>query len=308
MYSCGSALNGIYQEKFLGDIDINNVNTFIEEKIINYTTRNNKTYANHIARLGNYFNIIDGVHNNTYHIVAVNWLENTGTQDTTWATNDNYLILPTSMLSHVSTSSETPRYLPMNSTSTTGVSQNPLNPLYEITQGVETPGYQGYYGSDMNQIYLPIIANNLRSVLGNHMRQYKSALTQSIDLTSAKNRGNSDTFGSVSTQYVESSNISAWSWQSVYLRLLSEYEVIGAPIYSAVGTDFTSYQKLPIYNFIGPMHHYISTSTPYASRYGFWFNTISSNKAFSYYTANNAISTKGAGEVAIGVKPLIMLA
>ena len=176
----------------------------------------------------------------------------------------------------------------MNSTNTTGVSQNPLNPLYEITQGVETAGYQGFYGSDMYQIHLPVIANNMRNLLGDHMLRFSNLITNSVNMNTP------------SASYSKMNGASSgWNFYNTYITLISEIEVYGCNVWSSSGYDTgIQNEKLPLFNFINQVK--IIRSDP-------WLRNVASGSHFasaSYVGSSGLSSASGTSHV---IKPIILL-
>ena len=216
--------NGIYKDKYLGQCTSNNALEFITS--LGIGTARSDVY------LGANFDIIDGVYNKKWMIVAFGY-------DSTINGNKLYITLMPRQYAFT---------LPMNSTNTTGVSQNELNPLYndrtdpetgEIipgTHGVETRGKQGYYGSDMYQIHLPEIANNLSSILGDHLLDNKYLISDTINL-------NPQDLNITKT-------VTNVAWRSAKAILPTEIQLHGAPVYSIYNDTGNDCSRLPIFNFV----------------------------------------------------------
>lgn len=134
----------------------------------------------------------------------------------------------------------------MNSTNTTGVSQNPLNPLYATTQGQEMAGYQGYYGSDMNQIIIPQIYEDLYPFFKDYIKTNLSyILSDTVDLTAPS--FNSESIGRCSGSSYKILN---------GIVLPSEQEVFGYSIFTSnPSLECTSPSKLALFNFLSTGHY-----------------------------------------------------
>ena len=113
---------------------------------------------------------------------------------------------------------------PMNSTGTTGVSQNPDNPVGSSAEAGNRKG--GYLGCDLRQLVLPKYATALATVFGTHLLSYRSV------------------FDKATTLEVVSSGYTGWSgasseieWTTSILELLNENQVFGSNIFSSSGVN-----------------------------------------------------------------------
>ena len=175
----------------------------------------------------------------------------------------------------------------MNSTATTGVSQNSNNPLYATTGGNETAGYQAYYGSDMAQITMPTVEANLATVLGSHLLQRDIFCPNTINASLPSMAGAGLTGAST-----------GWNWYPVKASLLTENQVYGSAVTSSSYYDVGDGNvKLPIFNF----EHF----TP-ASRTSFWLRVVSTSEKFSnaggWGDVNNAPANSS-----LGIFPMIVI-
>lgn len=214
--------------------------------------------------LGDYFQIKDGTYNN-YWMVAGFGTEIRNGASGVLTNNHHVTLIPTT---YVTTAK-------MNSTSTTGVSQNPDNPFYSITGGTETAKYQGYRGSDMAQITLPAIDAALQNVLGTHLLERNVFMTDTINasIPSAAGTGlNGAATGA--------------GWYKAKSALMSEVQIFGS---TAAGSSYLDVgegkEKLPIFNFIN--------YGIYIGRH-LWLRAVSSAANFAFMSSDGVPYTFGA--------------
>lgn len=270
----GVGRNAFYRGKDLGTITSANIDEFITSHKIN--TGEFKDLG-----LGDYFKIEDGVHDTIWMIAGFDLYYNLGQN---YALGHHIALIPRTYLNKMNGNSEN---CPMNSTNTTGVSKNQNNPLYETTQGSETGGYQAYYGCDMNQIYLPAMAENLKNALGSHLLKTDWVVSNGMNLSGIGKAGLAGfptTTGSVN------------NGNCCYAILPSEYEIMGSEILSC-GLQDVGYnsKKLPVFNFISSVHF---------NRKAFWTRSISSNYTFVFVGYTGACGNGGAS-MALPTRPLI---
>jgi hypothetical protein len=133
----------------------------------------------------------------------------------------------------------------------------------------------GYLNSYMHQILLPHYAESLSTVLNNHLLSHRSLLSNAV--TDGASSG--------------------WSWATVRLQLMTEQQVYGSRIWSSspydVGID---YEKLPIFNFINPVHF---------GRSDFWIRTVASETQFALCPTTGFAATANATGSS-HVRPIIL--
>lgn len=258
----------------------------MSEKIFN--SNYNNAYSRYRARIGNFFTLNDGVYDTVWIIAAISRYYTKSDV----AIGENYIVIPRSYLKNVNPNKDygasDVNAIIMNSTSTTGVSKNPLNPLYETTQGEEIEGYQGYYGSDMNQIFLPSYAVNLHNILGNHMIQFRLSMSSGVDLHAS----------STGASWWEGASISM-SYSDIYLALMNEIEVYGANVFSSSGYDTgMGCSKYPLFNFVNNVHF---------GRNSCWLRSVASRSRFCCASGAGLASSYGAADPYRMVRPFMLI-
>jgi hypothetical protein len=144
----------------------------------------------------------------------------------------------------------------------------------------------GYYGSDMHQITLPCYAKSLKTALGNHLLSHKTWLTTTVN-TSAPSMAGAGMTGAAS----------ASAWETTELQLMNEVQLYGSAVWSSSAYDVgVDNEKLPVFNFISPVHF---------DRYTFWLRSVVSSTYFAgcYYYGHARYS--GASD-AYSVRPIIV--
>lgn len=120
----------------------------------------------------------------------------------------------------------------------------------------------GYYGSDMHQITLPCYAKSLKTMLGNHLLSHKTWLTTTVN-TSTPSMAGAGMTGAAS----------ASAWETTELQLMNEVQLYGSTVWSSsvydVGVDN---EKLPVFNFINPVHF---------GRLTFWLRSVVTSTNFA---------------------------
>lgn len=283
--------NGIFNYKKLGVFNSSNIESLFTDYL-----------SNENGRVGYYFTLQDGVHNCDWMIAGINSYFNMANQS---MIGEHYVVITKNILNNANPNSQygtTASYMPMNSTSTAGVSQNELNPLYNDridpdtgetipgTHGVETAGKQAFYGSDMYQLHIPMYINNMRGLLGNHMMQFNDAVSCTLNMT-ASSSGFSNWPGAVE----------AMLWNYSYMTLMSEIQVYGANVFSSSGYDTgMACSKLPIFNFIN--HTYFAAS----GRHSFWLKGVAAKSKFCAASGAGLASCYGANDIYRSVRPLML--
>lgn len=269
--------NGLYRCKNLGTINASNVDAFFSSIDLN----NNK--CNDIF-LGDYVTIQDGRYNSVWMVASINQYRSKGNS----SMGNHIVLIPQSYLANVNfvdgayTSTQQ-----MNTTNTTGVSKNPLNPFYATTQGAETPKYQCYYGSDMNQIYIPQIVTQMKTALGTHMITSSQLLSDSMNMTQPH---------PVISGWVGVPN--NWGWYNEDAILPNEVEIYGCNVWSCGAYDVgINCQKLPIFNFI---------SFNRFSRPGFWLRSVVDSTSFAH-AGSGGLAACGDASGSHYVRPLIFV-
>lgn len=264
-------MNSIYQSNVESTpITSTNVDSWIDSKNMS-VTNDVRSFG---FRLGNRFTVNDGQYNCEWMVVAINiFANNRGISDQL----KHIVIMPTFQLPNINPNLDygmnRTDLLPMNSTKTTGVSQNPLNPLYEITQGQEMAGYQGFYGSDMCQIHLPAIGNQLRSsVFGGHMYYIKVLRTDTVDLTAVNKNG----LTGMTTK---------WSgFETTCIGMPTESTFAGYSCFGSSAYDDAIFPfKFPLYNFISPLRF---------SREDFWLQNVCDKYSFGRFSKEGHLTTR----------------
>ena len=260
----GANHNGIFRGKNLGTITSTaELETFL-------TAHKVSTGEFYDLYLGDYITINDGTYNAVWMIAGFDTQYNKGNNP--YISTHQITLIPRTTLGNRT----------MNSTNTTGVSKNTSNPLYATTQGAETAGYQAYYGSDMNQIYIADLVTKLNTVLSTHL------LSQNILLSNTVSNGMS----------------SNWSWYTVRARLMNEIEVYGSVAFGstgrgdALGAGYDTgcdCEKLPVFNYINHVQY---------SRSSFWLRSVVSSAIFAFSDGSGGAYAAGASN-SNGFRPII---
>ncbi len=261
--------NGIYRGSNLGTISsLAQLEAFLTEHEV-ATGKFTNLY------LGDYIKIQDGTYNGNWCIAGFGTEANKGSAN---IPNKNTLsLIPSGNLTSAS----------MNSTNTTGVSKNTNNPLYAETQGVETVGYQAYWGSDMAQITMPDIEAKLTAVLGTHLKTRDILCSTTMTPTTPSMAGAGANGASTN-----------WGWKAVKAALMTEVQVYGSTVYSSSSFDVgEGYEKLPIFNFISPVGQ---------GRADWWLRAVASSSNFARAGNTGNAGAYGAS-YAFGVRPLIVV-
>ena len=247
----GLSNNGIYRGKHLGNIDISNIDKFLSEHSVS-DGKFKDLY------LGDIITIKDGTYNADWIIAGFDteYLKGWNNGDLEYINKHHISLIPKTVLFNAR----------MNSTNT--------------TQG-------GYYNSEMNKTTLPIVANNLKKALGNHLLNRRVILTDSIS-TSTPSMAGAGKVGC--TSY--------WNWYDAYCTLLTEVQCYGSTVFSSSFYDVgEGYEKLPVFNFIHPVTF---------GRVGFWLRAVASSSDFAnvdYSGRSGNTSSSGSH----GVRPLIII-
>lgn len=261
--------NGIYRGSNLGTISsLAQLEAFLTEHEVASGKFTN-------LYLGDYIKIQDGTYNGNWCIAGFGTEANKGSSN---VPNKNTLsLIPLGNLTNAQ----------MNSTNTTGVSKNTDNPLYAETQGVETAGYQAYWGSDMAQITMPDIEAKLTAVLGTHLKTRDILCSMTMTPTTPSMAGAGANGASTN-----------WGWKAVKAALLTEVQVYGSTVYSSSNFDVgEGYEKLPIFNFISPVGQ---------GRADWWLRAVASSSYFALASGTGYAGAYGASYT-LGVRPLIVV-
>lgn len=286
----------MYRGKSLGTLTAANVDTF-------FTNANISGGQYNDIYIGDYVNILDGLYNTNWMVAGIATYTNKG--DT--SNPQHVLLIPKDYLHNIRYNSATEAYentQQMNTTNTTGVSKNELNPLYndiidpstgEVirpgTHGEELAGAQCYYGSDMNQIYIPQYVTQLKNVLHqdsnhtNHVVNLKVLLSHTMNMT--KDHPIVADWKGIPSN---------WAWFSEEMILPTESEIYGFNVWSCGGYDIgINNSKLPVFNFI-----------PYNifSRTDFWLRSVALSAGFCGANHCGHSSLWGASSLYF-VRPLI---
>lgn len=216
----GLAHNGIFRGKQLDTITASNIDTFLSNHGVSSGVFSD-------LYLGDYFTISDGTYNVQWMVAGFDTEYNKGNIA---FTSHHVTLIPKTYVTKAQ----------MNSTNTTGVSQNADNPVGSSAETANQRG--GYLGSDMNQITIPAIVTALQTALGAHLLKHRCCLSNSI------NSSGSSMSGANLTGY---SN--GWEWTDQYATLMTEPQIYGTTIISSSFHDVgEGNQKLPVFNFINP--------------------------------------------------------
>lgn len=247
MYTSIECSNAIYTDNGLQQTTL--------EPFSNVYNRIWSTTANNWrnVRIGQKF-YTDSEYGNTYTywtVAHINYFRSTGAGGASSPSNPmrSLILVPMAHIYYaariIGKTSGDENLITMNSTATTGVSQNPNNPLYEITQGQEMAGYQGYYGSDMNQIYIPLISQYLNTKFDNHLTDIYCLMSDKVDLAKEN---------PINSSWSGLENRSAWK-NAPGVMIPSEYQIYGTSIFSCHLREIFPYTKFALFNFINPMHY-----------------------------------------------------
>jgi hypothetical protein len=144
----------------------------------------------------------------------------------------------------------------------------------------------GYYGSDMHQITLPCYAKSLKTALGNHLLSHKTWLTTTVNTTTPSMAGTGMTGAA-----------SASAWETTELQLMNEVQLYGSMVWSSSAYDVgVDNEKLPIFNFINPVHF---------GRNTFWLRSVVSSTGFTVCSGYGGADYGGAS-YALSMRPIIV--
>jgi len=182
----------------------------------------------------------------------------------------------------------------MNSTNTTGVSQNTENPVGVSAEAAKQKG--AYYGSDMNQIVLPVYAAALQTALSNHIVTRRALLSDKIGADLQSNAGAGFTGAS-----------SNWAWYDTKLSLLSEMQVYGGNVLSSSFYDTgCANQQLPLFA-LDPTAKVCGVGgTGSGGRQWYWLKNVASAAGFAA-VAGSGNSNYDSASDGTGVRPLFVI-
>lgn len=249
--------NTFFRGKDLGTITADNIDSFITDHGIS-TGEFNDIYV------GDYFTIPYDGSNKIIRIAGFDIYYNTGSVR---LTSHHIVCVPDSNLTTAK----------MNSTNTTGVSENEEN----------TSDYGGFLGSDMWNITLPIVNANLESVFGGHLLSHKEWLSSSVDSNAISSGFSSWKGASNNCQWVDCKAV-----------LMSEVEVYGSRIFSSSGFDIgIAKSQLPLFS-IEP--RYLNNNQWY------WLRGVASS---TYFCGCNDLGNASCGSASIdvGVRPRFLV-
>jgi len=250
--------NAIFRGKNLGTVSASNIDTFMTEHGVS-------SGAFTDLYLGDYFTASYNGTNKTFRIAGFDTHMQQG--DSSPITRHHIEVIPDQTLLSAA----------MNSTNTTGVSQNPAN----------TSGLGGYAGSDMNQLVIPEVNTNLEAIFGAHLFSYRELLSNTVDANAAS--------GSYPTWKGAASN---WAWYDVKAVLPSEIEVYGSTVWSSSGYDTGSgIHQIPLFS-IEP--RFINL------RSWWWLRNVSNSTQFCNSHDRGFANHYGAG-YRNGVRPRFLL-
>lgn len=154
----------------------------------------------------------------------------------------------------------------------------------------------GYYGSKMATVTLPVYQTALENIFGDHMKTFKDILTTSGAASGASMAG------AGLTGYANN-----WAWQSIKMRLMNEVQVYGCTVLSssfydvgAANTQLALFRMKPDY--IVAMNGGVGET----SRYSWWLSTVASSPNFAY-VHNYGLANHANASSAYGVRPLWLL-
>lgn len=151
----------------------------------------------------------------------------------------------------------------------------------------------GYPNTEMHKTTLPLYATAVKNALGSsHIATYRSLYANTVN-TSAKSTGYEGWTGATS----------GWAWIDVTLRLMSEVEVYGAPIFSSSGHD-TGEKKSQLPLFQQRPDLIISASSATARNW-YWLSSVAYATHFCYVSGYGDAS-HGNASYSDGVRPLII--
>lgn len=182
----------------------------------------------------------------------------------------------------------------MNSTNTTGVSQNTDNPVGVSAEAANQKG--AYYGSDMNQIVLPVYAAALQTALSNHIVTRRALLSDKIGADLQSNAGAGFTGAS-----------SNWAWYDTKLSLLSEMQVYGGNVLSSSFYDTgCDNQQLPLFALDPTAKVCGAGGTGSGGRQWYWLKNVASAAYFAFVSSFGA-SNYDLASHSSGVRPLFVI-
>lgn len=151
------------------------------------------------------------------------------------------------------------------------------------TDNVTTGGFK----SAAIQSILSTIATRLNTIMSTHLKSRDILISNSVNTSAASIAGAGLTGAS-----------SGWEWFNTKCTLMSEVQVYGATVCSSSFYDTgEGYEKLPIFNFITPIHF---------GRVGWWLRGVASSAGFCCVAGGGDASFYNAGG-SLGVRPLIII-
>lgn len=251
--------NAIFRGKDLGTVNASNIDSFIADHGIS-------TGAFTDLYVGDYFTISYAGSNKTIRVAGFDIFVGTG--DDPILNKHHIVCVPDQALLSAA----------MNSTDTTGISANENNHS-ELSS---------FLGSDMWNIVLPEVNNNLGAIFGGHLLTYREMLTNSMD-PNAICKGN--------TSWKGASN--NFEWVNCKAVLMSEAELYGCNVFQSSGYDTgIANRQLPLFSlepkFINP------------ARQWFWLKDVASSQDFCDCGYGGYASYGGASSVNF-VRPRFLL-
>ena len=181
----------------------------------------------------------------------------------------------------------------MNSTNTTGISENPENPVGNTAGSDAQKG--AYLGCDLHQLVLPVYATALQKPLENHILTYKDLLSNK------QSASGSSMAGAGYTGYA-----SGWEWASVQLRLMSEVQVYGTTVFSSSFFDVGAANlQLPLFQ-LDPTAKVAGSGGTGDGRQWYWLSAVVSTTYFAHVD-NRGNSTYNSASTSLGVRPLFLI-
>ena len=155
----------------------------------------------------------------------------------------------------------------------------PMNPT-RIVSG-------GYYGSEMHQTTLPCYYQFLKTgIPQDYLKTWRDRLSSGVNTNYASMAG-ANLKGAVSAN----------TWQTTSIRLMSEEMLFGGRIFSSSALDVgCANRQLSVFKFISPVKY---------GRDAFWTSAVASSERFSYIT-NAGLSHYQNADSPSGVRPLVI--
>lgn len=154
----------------------------------------------------------------------------------------------------------------------------------------------GYYGSKMATVTLPVYQTALENIFGDHMKTFKDILT-----TSGATSGVSMA-GAGFTGYANN-----WAWQSIKMRLMNEVQVYGCTVLSSSFYDVgTANTQLALFRMKPDYIVAMNGGVGETSRYDWWLSAVASSTHFANVNYGGNANSANASS-AFGVRPLWLL-